>query len=317
MSKPFKQSARWSKDKPPSLQAFMAIFPDDSSCAEYLAKKRWPNGFSCPHCESEKGWRLESKPHHWECAKCHKQTSVTAGTVMHGTHLPLRTWFLAAHLVSTHSNGISALQLQAKLGIGSYKSAWFLLHRLRKAMVDPNRDPLEGVVEIDESTIPFRTKNEPVGGGQGRSPIGKIAIAGAVELKDGKTPGRIRLMPIAGYDRKTLHAFVTSTTTKGSAIWTDGNTSYADVPDRTHDSRVIGKLATHVFMPWIHRVFANLKRFGLGVYHGFRKRYLQAYLDEFVFRWNRRRHYRVSFDSLLGIGIGVGHFPLKALRASP
>ena len=184
-------------------------------------------------------------------------------------------------------------------------------------MVDPNRDPLEGVVEIDESTIPFRTKNEPVGGGQGRSPIGKIAIAGAVELKDGKTPGRIRLMPIAGYDRKTLHAFVTSTTTKGSAIWTDGNTSYADVPDRTHDSRVIGKLAAHVFMPWIHRVFANLKRFGLGVYHGFRKRYLQAYLDEFVFRWNRRRHYRVSFDSLLGIGIGVGHFPLKALRASP
>jgi len=117
--------------------------------------------------------------------------------------------------------------------------------------------------------------------------------------------------------RKTLHDFVTGVTTKGSTIWTDGNTSYADVPDRTHDSRVIGKMAAHVFMPWIHRVFANVKRFGLGVYHGFRKRYLQAYLDEFVFRWNRRRHYRVSFESLLGIGIGVGHFPLTALMASP
>ena len=155
---------------------------------------------------------------------------------MHGTHLPLRTWFLAAHLVATHSNGISALQLQAKLGIGSYKSAWFLLHRLRKAMVDPNRDPLTGVVEIDEFTIPYRTKNEPVGGGQGRSPIGKLAIAGAVELHDGKTPGRIRLATITDYRRDTLHAFVTSTTTKGSMIWTDGNKSYAGLPERADDS---------------------------------------------------------------------------------
>jgi len=124
---------------------------------------------------------------------------------MHGTRLPLRTWFLAAHLVSTNTNGISALQLQAKLGIGSYKSAWFLLHRLRKAMVDPNRSPLQGVVEIDESTIPFRTKNEPVVGGQGRSPIGKMTIIGAVELNDGKTPGRIRLAPISDYGRKTVN----------------------------------------------------------------------------------------------------------------
>lgn len=316
MSKAFKQSARWSKDKPPSLQQFMAMFPDDSSCAEYLAKKRWPEGFQCPHCQHDKGWKLDSKPHHWECSKCHKQTSVTAGTIMHATHLPLRTWFLAAHLVATHSNGISALQLQAKLGIGSYKSAWFLLHRLRKAMVDPERDPLTGVVEIDESTIPFRTSNEPVAGGQGRSPIGKMAIIGAVELNDGKTPGRIRLAPISDYGRKTLHAFVTDITTKGSMIWTDGNKSYADVPDREHASIVIGKMAAHVFMPWIHRVFSNLKRYGLGVYHGFRKRYLQAYLDEFVFRWNRRRHYRVSFDSLLGIGFKAGHFPLKALMAT-
>ena len=106
-----------------------------------------------PGCGSKRAWRLEAKPWTWECADCGRQTSATAGTIMHGTHLPLRTWFIAAHLVATHSNGISALQLQAKLEIGSYKAAWLLLHKLRRAMVDPERDPLEGMVEIDETSI--------------------------------------------------------------------------------------------------------------------------------------------------------------------
>lgn len=311
----FKQTARWKNDKPPSLQQFMATFPDDASCAEYLIAKRWPDGFTCPHCGSVKGWRLETKAATFECAGCHKQTSATAGTIMHATHLPLRTWFLAAHLLATHSNGISALQLQAKLGIGSYKSAWFLLHRLRKAMVAPDRDPLTGIVEIDETVIPYRTKNEPVAGGQGRSPIGKITVVGAVELREGYIPARIRLAPVRDYRRETLHGFVVNTTEAGSMIWTDGNTSYANLPDRQHVPTNVSWINAHVLMPWIHRVFANLKRYALGVYHGFRKRYLQAYLDEFVFRWNRRRHYRVSFDSLLGIGMKAGHFPLKALMA--
>lgn len=157
-------TSRWKNDRPPSLQSFMDTFCDEGACADYLAKKRWPEGFHCS-CGCPKGWRLEAKPWTWECSVCGKQTSVTAGTIMHGTHLPLRTWFLAAHLVATHSNGVSALQLQAKLGIGSYKTAWLLLHKLRKAMVDPDRDPLEGIVEIDETVIPFsapRTNPLPV-----------------------------------------------------------------------------------------------------------------------------------------------------------
>jgi hypothetical protein len=235
---------------------------------------------------------------------------------MHKTRLPLRTWFIAAHLVTTHSNGISALQLQAKLGISSYGSAWFLLHRLRKAMVDPDRSALEGIVEIDESSFPYRTKDEPVGGGQGRSLIGKMVIAGAVELREGRYPARIRLEPIKDFTSETLHGFVQETTVKGSEIWTDGNTSYAEVPDRKHIPKVVRGEKAHELMPWIHRVFSNLKRFAMGVYHGFRRKYLQAYLDEFVFRWNRRRHYRVSFDALLGIGMVVGPVPLRELMAS-
>jgi hypothetical protein len=112
---------------------------------------------------------------------------------MHGTHLPLRTWFIAAYLVATHSNSISALQLQAKLGLGSYKTAWLLLHKLRRAMVNPGRTPLRGDVEVDESSIPYRLHDGPPEGGQGKSLVGKIFIIGAVEKREGRTSGRIRL----------------------------------------------------------------------------------------------------------------------------
>lgn len=297
------QISRWKYDRPPSLQRFMADFPDDDACAAWLSQRRWPDGFFCPGCDSKRAWRLESKTWTWECADCGRQTSATAGTIMHGTHLPLRTWFIAAHLVATHSNGISALQLQAKLEIGSYKAAWLLLHKLRRAMVDPERDPLEGMVEVDETSIAYRTKDDPVAGGGGRSHDGKLLVVGAVECKDGGKPGRIRLSVIPDFSARTLKGFVASATADGSTLLTDAFSSYHGMPGRTHLPKTVGVMAAHVLLPWIHRVFANLKRLALGVYHGFRRAHLQAYLDEFVFRWNRRRHYRVAFDMLLGIGL--------------
>jgi hypothetical protein len=303
MSMSHHQVSRWKYDRPPSLQRFMADFPDDEACAEFLAKRRWPEGFVCPACASKRGWKLETKAWTWECAACARQTSVTAGTIMHRTHLPLRTWFLAAHLVATHSNGISALQLQAKLGIGSYKAAWLLLHKLRKSMVDPERDLLEGMVEIDESSIVYRTKDDPVAGGMGRSHDGKILVAGAVECVEGGKAGRIRLKLIDDYSAATLKDFVAVNTVEGTTVLTDGLSSYKGMKGRKHLPKTVGLMAAHVLLPWIHRVFSNLKRLGLGVYHGFRRAHIQAYLDEFVFRWNRRRHYRSSFDTLLGIGL--------------
>ena len=281
----------------------MAEFSDDDACADWLARKRWPEGFQCPECQARRGWKLETKAWTWECADCGRQTSVTAGTIMHRTHLSLRTWFLATHLVATHSNGISALQLQAKLGIGSYKTAWLLLHKLRKSMVDPERDPLEGMVEVDESSIVYRTKDDPVAGGQGRSHEGKLLIAGAVECIEGGRAGRVRLSVISDYTAQTLKGFVTDSTTHGSTILTDGFSSYQGMKGRKHVPKTVGAMAAHVLLPWIHRVFSNLKRLGLGVYHGFRRAHFQSYLDEFVFRWNRRRHYRSAFDMLLGIGL--------------
>src|SRR5512132_51718 len=191
-------------DFPHSLIELQHGFPDECACAAYLADARWPDGFRCPDCDHDKGWEFSTKAFTRECAGCGKQTSVTAGTVMHGSKLPLTVWFWAAYLMATHSNGIAALQLQKQLGLGSYKSAWLLCAKLRQAMVAPHRSPLAGRVEIDETVIPHRTKTDPPAGGQGRSADGKMLIAGAVEVHDGG-PGRVRLAPIADFAAARLH----------------------------------------------------------------------------------------------------------------
>ena len=152
---------------PRSLREFQQRFPDDAACAEHLAVTRWPAGFRCPGCGGSKAWRLACRPVlTFACATCGKETSVTAGTVMHRAHLPLSVWFWAAFLMATHSNGMSAMQLKSELGLGSYKTAW-LLKKLR-AMVAPGRTPLAGLVEVDETEIPFRTQDDPPEGGHGR-----------------------------------------------------------------------------------------------------------------------------------------------------
>jgi hypothetical protein len=295
-------ATRWKHDRPLSRAQFEARFPDDGACAAYLAARRWPDGFVCPGCGGAKGWALKAKAHTWECATCRRQTSVTAGTVMHGSHLPLKAWFTAIHILTSHSNGISALQLQAQLGLGSYKSAWLLLTKLRRAMVDPERSLLEGVVEIDETEIPLRRKDDPPAGGRGRSPQGKIFVAGAVELSPEGHPRRIRLAPIADFSAATLQPFVTATAAPGARVVTDGWSGYTGLADHTHDPKVVGKMAAHVVLKWTHRVFSNLKTWALGTFNGLRSQHLKRYLDEFVFRWNRRRHTAPAFDSLLGLG---------------
>ena len=191
-------------DFPCSLLEFQRRFPDEAACAGDLRQLRWPEGFVCPACGGLRGWALATKAHTHECADCHRQTSVTAGTVMHGSKLPLTVWFWAAYLMATHSNGISALQVQKQLGLGSYKSAWLLCAKLRRAMVAPERSPLAGLVEVDEASITCRTKDDPPAGGGGRSHQGKLLIAGAVEVGDGG-PGRIRLAQIADFSARSLH----------------------------------------------------------------------------------------------------------------
>ena len=136
-------------DFPRSLIEFQQRFSNEAACAAYLFTARWPDGFVCPGCGGGKAWRLETKPWTYECAKCGRQTSVTAGTIMHHSKLPLTAWFWAAYLMATHSNGISALQLQRQLAFGSYKTAWLICAKLRRSMLAPGRSPLAGLVEVD------------------------------------------------------------------------------------------------------------------------------------------------------------------------
>ena len=295
-----------------SLTQFEKAFPDEAACAAFLFKRRWPGGFACPPCGSGRAAALKSRAHTYECLDCGRQTSITAGTVMHRSKLPLTVWFWAAHLMSTHSNGMSARQLEDQLGL-TYKTAWLLTQKLRRSMVDPDREPLEGVVEVDQAEIPFRAGDTFFDPGN----AGKILIVGAVEVIDRDTnaakprrngakyldtrSGRIRLAMIADNSAVSIEAFVRANVKRGTTLLTDGHASYPGLTDYRHDSRVVGKMAGHVVLPWIHRVFSLVKRWGLGTYHGLRRRHIDTYLNEFVFRYNRRFYRHASFETILGL----------------
>jgi transposase-like protein len=170
------------------------------------------------------------------------------------------------------------------------------------------------MVEVDETSVGYRTKDDPVAGGPGRSHDGKLLVAGAaIECKKDGRHGRIRLSVIHYFSAKSQKGFLATSTREGATILTDAFSSYQGMEGRKRLPKRVGVMATHVLPPWVHCVFANLKRLALGVYHGLRQRHLQAYLDEFVFRWNRRRHYRVAFDMLLGIGLRTGPMSYRAL----
>lgn len=282
-------------DHPTSLIAFQRQFHNEHACARYLAELRWPDGFVCPACGHDAAWPLKCKPWTYECRACARQTSLKAGSLMHGSKLPLTVWFWAAYLMATHSNGISALQLQSLLALGSYKTAWLLCAKLRRAMVDPDRNALAGLVEVDETTIHYRRYTET---GMGRSAKGKLRIVGACEVRD-KGPGRLRLAQVADASADSLRGFVAASIAPGSTAKTDAWQGYAGIPNIDHQVVVVAGHKAHELLPWIHRVFSNFKTWVLGVYHGLRDKHLQAYLDEFVFRFNRRRSRAAAFQTLL------------------
>ena len=295
-----------------SLSQFQMAFSDEASCVAFMFKRRWPDGFVCPACGERRVAALKSRPRLYECLDCGRQTSITAGTAMHRSRLPLTTWFWAAHLMTTHSNGMSARQLEEQLGV-TYKIAWLLTQKLRRSMVDPDRGPLEGVVEVDQAEIPFREGDTFFETGN----AGKILIVGAVEVIERDTnkakprrkhakyldtrSGRIRLATIADNSAVSIEAFVKANVKRGATLLTDGHKSYPRLKGYRHDPRIVGKMAAHIVLPWIHRAFSLMKRWSLGTYHGLRRKHVDTYLNEFVFRYNRRFYRHVSFETLLGL----------------
>jgi transposase-like protein len=301
---------------PKSLPEFQRLFPDDAACAGYLEKARWAEGFICPHCrEIGEPFRIATRPSVLTCRKCRRQTGLTAGTVMERSHTPLSIWFWAAYLVASQTPGMSALQFQRQLGLSRYETAFGILHKLRAAMVRPNRDRIGGQsgehVEVDETWVGGRTR------GEGRGVHHKVLVACAVEVrhrkpgtaqdvrKDGRYAGRVRLAVAPDRSAESLCGFVESAVEPGTLTVTDDWSGYASLRKRGYNHHAIAECGdpevAEEFLPIIHLVFSNLKTWLGGTHHGVSAKHLQAYLNEFAFRFNRRFYPFNAFRSLLGI----------------
>lgn len=272
-----------SEDYPRTLLELEQRFRGDEACASYLASLRWPEGWVCPRCAGAQAWAVRRD--RWRCGQCRYEMSITAGTIFQDSHLPLRIWFQAMWHVTSQKNGISALGLQRILGLGSYKTAWAMLHKLRRAMVRSGRDRLQGVVEVDETYW----GGEEIGV-RGRETEEKALIIVAAQ-EDGKGIGRIRLRRIPDLSRASLHGFIHQAIAPGSTVRTDGLNAYLGLNGYAHDRQVQRRQTPgEHLLPRVHRVVSLLKRWLLGTHQGaVGHDHLDYYLDEFTFRFNRRR----------------------------
>jgi len=262
---------------------FEQKFDTEEACRAYLCQLRWPEGFICPHCSHRKAWM--TRRGHFHCSHCNVQVSVTAGTIFQDTRLPLRLWFRAIWQVVSQKHGISALGLQRVLGLSRYETTWRMLHRLRRAMVRPGRDHLIGPVQVDEIYL-----GGPRPGKHGRGAANKTLVFISVEDK-GKRAGRIRLYKIKDASGDSLISAVKKSVQPKNEVRTDGWGGYRQLSSSGYQHRVIRKTADvgENLLPLVNRVAALLKRWLLGTHQGKPSpSHLNYYLDEFVFRFNRR-----------------------------
>jgi ISXO2-like transposase domain/Transposase zinc-ribbon domain len=301
-------------DYPRTFHELLDWFPDDQACLSYLERVRWRDGFVCPRCGTiDGGWWLVRRGLR-KCAVCRRETSATAGTIFHGSRLPLRSWFAAIWYVVNQKNGVSALGLQRVLGFGSYQTAWAWLHKLRRAMVLPGRELLTGTVEVDETLVGGVKPGKP-----GRSADGKALVVIAAECHDGG-PGRVRMGRIRSASAGVLTDFVLDNVVRGSEVRTDAWRGYNDI-GRHRFSHIVTNLSesgdpAHVAMPEVHRVASLLKRWLLGTHQGaVGHDQLDYYLDEFTFRFNRRRsrHRGLLFHRLIEGAVAAEPHPYATL----
>jgi hypothetical protein len=301
---------------PLNILDFQRMFPNEGACLKYLEKLRWPKGFACENCSIvSEPFRIILRPRVLKCRSCHYESSVTAGTMMHRSKINIHVWFWAAYFVSTQTPGISALELQKKLGIKCYETAFQLLHKLRAAMIRPDRDKIgvEWPLEIDIVYLGGRTKS----GIQGKTNQRPVIMAVEIrrkEVRHAKTgkilkralAGRLRLQRISDKSADSVDRFVKECIAPGTIIISDDGNEFTNLRGLGYDHRPVpmrgDREKMDTYLPMISRVTANLKTWIDGTFHGVRKQHLQAYLNEFVFRFNRRFYRSISFQKLLGLG---------------
>lgn len=301
---------------PRTLAEFESRFGTEEACRTYLSSIRWPAGYRCLKCGADRAWSTRDAL--MKCRRCGHKASATAGTIFHRSHLPLRTWFRAMWWVTNQKLGLSALGLQRLLGLGSYRTAWSCLQKLRRAMVRPGRDRLTGAVEVDETYV-----GGVEAGTRGRQKGCKALVAVAAQV-DRKGIGRIRLSQISEASAKDLSWFVTQAVEPGSTVITDGWKSFRGLKELhyRHKARVIAKSrkTASQLLPRVHRVISLLKRWLLGTHQGSVSReHLDRYLDEFTFRFNRRTspHRGKLFFRLVEQAARIGPSPFNVLVATP
>jgi transposase-like protein len=298
---------------PRTTGEFLAWFGTDGDCLDYLEWLRWPDGFTCPSCDHAGGWRLGDG--RIKCGGCGARTSLTAGTIFDKTRTPLTVWFHACWLFATAKDGISAQHLQRALEIGSYQTAWAMLHRLRQVLVRPGRDRLAGTVEVDETYIGGEEPGLPGGRARGK----KVLIGIAVEVRPPRGIGRCRIAPVADGSAASLHPFVTGVVEPGATVVTDAWQGYRGL-DRLgyrHErrsqraARAAGEDPGEL-LPAVHRVASLCKRWLLGTHQGsVDEAHLPAYLNEFVFRFNRRRSRSRGMVFYRVMELAAGHHPVR------
>jgi transposase-like protein len=272
-------------DYPKTLSEFETRFSTEEDCHSYLLRLRWPDGFCCPRCKGFKGWPVRSNL--IQCGSCSYQASVTSGTIFQGSRMPLTLWFRAIWWITSQKSGASALSLQRILGLGSYETAWSWLHKLRRAMVRPDRDRLSGTIEVDETYIGGLEE-----GLRGRQHVNKTLVVIAAQ-QDGAKTGRVRMKQISDASSASLHAFITATIEPGSTVVTDAWTGYSGLEALGYSHQIINlskqRKSPSDLLPRVHRVVSLLKRWLMGTHQGAVSHdHLDYYLDEFTFRFNRR-----------------------------
>ena len=273
---------------PKNIMEFEKKFATDEQCRDYLFQLRYPEGFICPRCSFSKVWHTGRGK--FQCQGCGKDNSVMAGTIFQDTRKPLRTWFTAIWWVTTQKTGASAMGLQRVLGLKSYTTAWTWLHKIRTAMVNPNRTKLSGTVEVDECYI----GGEENDGKRGRGTENKTLVVLGVELLEGKNQlGRIRMKVVPCASAESLQGFITENVEPGSTVITDGWSGYSSLSKKGYLHMIPKKFEVadeENLLPHVHMIISLLKRWLLGTHQGaVQEMHLQAYLDEYVFRFNRRK----------------------------
>ena len=299
-----------------SMPEFLKDYGSEAQCEQALEAIRWPDGFRCPRCADEVHSVLRDGSRKvFQCSACRHQASLIAGTVFHGTKLPLTTWFLAIDLISQAKTGLSALALRRQLGV-SYPTAWLIHHKLMQAMGDREEHyVLEGKVQVDDAYL----GGERTGGKVGRGSENKVAFVAAVSLTEGDRPLRVRLTPVPGFTFKAVAAWAKDHLAPGSAVFSDGLACFGAVTEAgcTHHPTVMaGRKPREVpEFKWVNTVLGNLKTSLSGCYHAFDfRKYAARYLAAFCYRFNRRFDLRTLHQRLLVAAAASAPHPLRSIR---